>query len=155
MYDTTLNHTVLRNTKYACLKPNHDAPNYLGLGRYALERWPFSHPDVKPCDVLPFGEGKVEPDFPQDWKPILRRAPHEKPKAVGIQFGPYKASFARLAGRLFEWEYVYGKIPTNNSWVWKWYRGFEEGTDQYFEKCRANARKHSSEIHHDESERRW
>lgn len=143
MYDTTLNHSVLRNTKYACLIPNTDAPNHLGLGRYALERWPFSHPDVKPCDVLPYGEGEVEPDFPQKWQPRLQRAPHKKPRSIGIQYGPYKASFARLAGRLHEWEYVYGKIPENKSWIWKWYRGYEEGPKKYLERCRAVVQNHS------------
>jgi hypothetical protein len=137
MYDTTLNHSILKHSQYACLKPNHDAPNFWGLGRYALERWPFSHPDVKPCDVLPNGEGSVEPGFPQHWSPQLRRAPHDAPKAVGIQFGPYKSSFARLAGRLFEWNYVYGKQPNPHSWVWKWYQGYEEGINNLMTKCRA------------------
>ena len=146
MYDTTLNHTVLQNTKYACLRPNHDAPNFLGLGRYALERWPFSHPDVRPCEVLPYGEGQVNSTFPQEWSPILQKAPHQKPKTIGIQFGPYKSSFARLAGRLFEWNYVYGKQPSNTSWVWKWYRGFEEGTEKYMAKCQARARNYTQRM---------
>jgi hypothetical protein len=152
MYDTTLNQSALsnnnnnnttnnttnNNNKYACLKPNRDAPNYLGLGRYAFERWPFSHPHVNPCDVLPMGEGRVESDFPQtSWIPNLKRAPREKAAAVGIKGGPYKASFARLAGRLFEWHFLYdGKAPQNNSWVWKWYRGYEEGTKKWMEECR-------------------
>jgi hypothetical protein len=138
MYDTTLNNqSALSDTKYACLKPNRDSPNYLGLGRYALERWPFSHPHVNPCDVLPIGEGQVEPEFPQtSWIPNLKRAPRDKAAAVGIKGGPYKASFARLAGRLFEWHFLYGKAPQNNSWVWKWYRGYEEGTNKWMEECR-------------------
>jgi hypothetical protein len=93
MYRTTLNQSELFNSKYACLKPNNQSPNHLGLGHYALERWYSSHPDVRPCNVV-HRVGQISPDFPQTWAPDLRRAPHEKPKQIGIQFGPYKTSFA-------------------------------------------------------------
>ena len=135
MYDTTLNHSQLSHTKYACLRPTKQSPNYLGLGRYAYERWPFSHPKVKPCDVVE-REGDIDAgEFPQTWQPNFRRAPHSKPKQVGIQFGPYKTSFARLAGRLFEWEFMYGLKPTNHSWIWKWYSGYEVGAPALLKNC--------------------
>ena len=144
MYDTTLNHSTLQYTSqdYVCLKPYHNAPNFWGLGRYAYERWPVSHPNVKPCEVLI----SVLPNAQK--RPQLRKAPYESAKSVGITKGPYKSSFARLQGRLFEWNYIYGNnntttggggggVPPNNSWIWKWYRGYEEGTPGFLKQCRA------------------
>ena len=141
MYDQTLLHPVLGPTKYKCLQPAYTSNNHLGINRYALERYPFSHPYVLPCDVYPIGfkvmyEGEeassrtttvaVEKTL---WKPALKRSPTKKPRGVGLQNGPNKHSFARLDGRLFEWKYIYNNtIPKPTSWVWKYYQGgFEHG----------------------------
>lgn len=139
MFDQTLNHSTLQYTSdYACLRPYHEAPNFWGLGRYALEKWPLSHPEVKPCDVLTVGEGQLSwEDFPQTWTPKLQRAPHDNAKASGIQTGPYKSTWARLKGRLFEWKFVYQEEPSNSSWIWKWYKGYEEGTPGFMKQCQA------------------
>ena len=83
---------VLSQSKYACLRPINQSPNHLGLGRFAAERWSFSHPAVSPCDVVKH-EGFVEPDFPQTWLPDFKKAPRNKARRSGIQF--YKTSFAR------------------------------------------------------------
>jgi hypothetical protein len=138
MYDNTVFHPILRLSKYACLQPNHTANNHLGLNRYSLERWPWSHPDLQPCDVLPRAaqDTSSPPGFQsRQWTPKLKRAPLSPPKGVGMQFGPYKFSYARLEGRLLEWQYIYGSIPQNNSWVWKWYKGFERGNDKWMKQC--------------------
>lgn len=147
MYDTTLNHSTLQySAQYSCLKPYHNAPNFWGVGRYSMERWPFSHPNVKPCDILPFSEGKVPWDeFPQTWKPKLRKAPRQNAKASGIETGPYKSTFARLPGRLFEWRFVYGMSPPTKSWVWKWYKGYEQGSPGFLRKCHSLIRNSSEE----------
>lgn len=138
MFDKTLNHTTLKDSEdYACLRPHHDAPNFMGLGRYSIERWAFSHPDVKPCDVLPISEGDVPWDeFPHTWEAVLQRAPRANAKNSGIQTGPYKSTWARLEGRLFEWNYIYNQTPAPGSWVWKWYRGYEHGAPGFVKKCK-------------------
>ena len=160
MYDNTLLHPVLGPTKYKCLQPAYTSNNHLGTNRYALERYPFSHPYVLPCDVYPIGL-KVMYEGEEDgrggggssssssqatnpstaaaktvWKATLKRSPTKKPRGIGLQNGPYKHSFARLDGRLFEWKYIYNNtIPKNTSWVWKYYQGgFEHGAKGWLER---------------------
>ena len=138
MYDTTLNHSILQySPAYVCLRPYEAAANFWGIGRYALERWALSHPFVKPCEVLPFGEREVSfTDFPQTWLAKIRRAPYGSAKKAGIETGPYKSTFARLKGRLFEWQYIYNETPPTHSWIWKFYKGYEDGAPVFLEKCR-------------------
>jgi hypothetical protein len=137
MYDNTVNHTTKRyDPQYRCLRPRDMSPNHIGLGRYALERWAFSHPDVTPCDILrPRKDFTDEEYIMGNWTPPgVRRAPRLSPTAIGLW--SYKTSFARLEGRLFEWNYVYGMAPRNSSWVWNWYRGdFLRGTPGSLEIC--------------------
>lgn len=139
MYDTTLNHSVLQySPQYVCLKPYDPAPNFWGLGRYAYERWALSHPKVKPCTSLPMAEGHVDPDeFPPLWQPKFRKAPQDSAKSMGIETGPYKSTFARLQGRLFEWEFLYNQTPPSYSWIWKFYKGYEQGAPMFLKKCQA------------------
>lgn len=139
MYDTTLNHSVLQySADYVCLKPYERAANFWGLGRYALERWVLSHPFVKPCEVLPMGEREVSyTDFPQEWQAKLRKAPTSSAKKSGIEQGPYKSTFARLKGRLFEWDYMYQLAPPPHSWIWKFYKGYEDGAPVFLRKCQS------------------
>eukprot|EP00934_Nitzschia_sp_Nitz4_P001464 Nitzschia sp. Nitz4//scaffold422_size12231//2454//3710//NITZ4_008995-RA/size12231-processed-gene-0.2-mRNA-1//1//CDS//3329551572//1464//frame0 len=137
MFDQTLNHSHRQNLHpNVCLKPPQQAPNLWGIGRYALEKWAFSHPFLKPCNVLSIPEGSDElfQDKP-NWKPRLRKAPHTNAKTLGITGGPYKSSWARLTGRLFEWNYLYGNVPPANSWVWKFYKGYENGTEGFYRSC--------------------
>jgi hypothetical protein len=137
MYDNTVNHTTKRyEPQYRCLRPRDMSINHLGVGRYALERWAFSHPTVTPCDILRLKKDFTDLDYSMgNWTPPgLRRAPRLSPKAIGLW--TYKTSFARLEGRLFEWNYIYGMAPANSSWVWDWYRGnYERGTPGAFEIC--------------------
>mmetsp|Transcript_11053 Transcript_11053/g.26693 ORF Transcript_11053/g.26693 Transcript_11053/m.26693 type:complete len:175 (+) Transcript_11053:833-1357(+) len=135
MYDTTLNHSTKQyEEEYRCLRPMDQSPNHLGLGRFAMERWAFSHPHVRPCDVMPSDDVLAEEYTTGNWTAgDLRRAPRKHPKTVGFQY--YKTSFARLAGRLFEWNYLYGQEPPAKAWPWRWYRGFEKGAPQFLESC--------------------
>lgn len=137
MYDNTLNHTTKGySLEYRCLRPRHQSPNRIGSGRYALERWAFSHPDVKPCDNMRFAKDYAPLDLDSgNWTPAaLFRAPRIPPNAIGLS--NFKTSFDRLEGRLFEWNYLYGKAPANTSWVWRWYRGgYERGTKGAMEIC--------------------
>jgi hypothetical protein len=83
MYNETLLHPVLGATKYACLKPIHWKDNHLGLGRYAYERWVWSHPDVIPADVIPMMKINFT-NFPQVWRPRLGRSLKGSPKRMAL-----------------------------------------------------------------------
>jgi hypothetical protein len=41
------------------------------------------------------------------------------------------SSFARLEGRLLEWDYLYHKKPDNSSWIWDYYKGDETGSPAF------------------------
>lgn len=131
MYQSTLQHPVLGETKYACLNPRTSSTaeneNHLGVGRYAYERWIWSHPHVQPAEVVPPGSWNFS-RYPQTWKPRLQKGPTTLPKRVGFDRGLGGTSFSRLEGRLFEWDYLYPhQRPSNSSWVWDFYRGYETG----------------------------
>ena len=136
LYSQTIFHPTLSQTKYKCLQPNHTSNNHLGTNRYSLERYPFSHPYVKPCDIIPASIKNLNLDNIEKWKPTkLQRGPTKSPDKIGLQYGIYKTSFARLYGRLFEWDYIYNLKPPNNSWVYKYYKGgYEHGSKHWMQK---------------------
>jgi hypothetical protein len=127
MYNLTLFHPLLGESEYACLKPRHLADNHLGRGRFAYERWIWSHPNVNPSVVVPLAS-LTDAGFPQNWQPHISKAPKFLAKAAGMTQGYGVTSWARLEGRLFEWKYLYAKSPPNASWIWRYYEGYETGT---------------------------
>jgi hypothetical protein len=129
-YNDTILHPELGNTKYACLQPIHWKENHLGTGRYAYERWVWSHPDVIPADVIPFKKINFT-EFPPVWKPRLGRSLKGSPVRMGLDRGFGQSSFARLEGRLLEWKYLYHKEPGNSSWIWDYYEGYQTGTPAF------------------------
>jgi hypothetical protein len=130
-YNATILHPKLRKSKkYACLQPIHWKENHLGTGRYAYERWIWSHPDVVPADVIPFKKINFT-EFPPVWKPKLGRSLKGSPIRMGLNRGFGLSSFARLEGRLLEWNYLYHKEPANASWIWDYYEGYETGTPAF------------------------
>ena len=131
MYNETIFHPQKGKTEYACLRPLSLEPNHLGLGRYAYERWVWSHPDVEPAEIVPYGKTFDFSKFPQEWSPVLGRAAKAGPKWFGMGGGKFISSFARLEGRLFEWEYLYHQKPSNSSWIWRYYQGFETGSAEF------------------------
>ena len=136
MYKETIFHPEKRKTDYACLKPLSMKKNHLGLGRYAYERWVWSHPDVEPAVVLPQGEDFDFNKLPQEWNPRLVRAATLWPR--WLDWGISLSSFARLEGRLIEWEHLYHKYPRNSSWIWRYYEDFESGSPEFQAKyCRS------------------
>jgi hypothetical protein len=130
MYNETLLHASLGPTRYSCLRPIHLKNNHLGLGRFAYERWVWSHPDVVPADVIPMRKINFT-EFPPVWKPALSRALKGSPRRMSLHKGFGESSFARLEGRLFEWSYLYRKEPGNSSWIWDYYEGYETGTPSF------------------------
>jgi hypothetical protein len=138
MYESTVNHTVLGPTKYACIRPHDVTRRFLGLERYAMERWALNHPDVQPCDSQSkqdIRHLKRDKKPATNFTPKLVPAPQKRAKTSGIASLP--TSWERLAGRLFEWDYLYQKKPPKSSWVWKYYKGYEKGTKQFLKDCSA------------------
>lgn len=138
MYSKTLNHTLLGNTTYACIRPYQQSTRFLGLERFAMERWALNHPDVEPCDSQTKEnirylkrEGKAASEF----TPKLTPAPQKRAKTSGIT--RIVTSWERLEGRLFEWNYLYQKKPPKSSWVWRYYKGHEQGTKEFLTACKA------------------
>lgn len=114
----------------ACLRPYTMKENHVGLGRYAYERWVWSHPDVIPADVIPMRKIDFS-EFPPVWKPSLSRSLKGSPKRMALDRGMGESSFARLEGRLLEWNFLYHKQPANDSWIWDYYKGYETGTPAF------------------------
>ena len=132
MYSETIFHPKKGKTEFACLRPLSLKKNHLGLGRYAYERWVWSHPDVEPAEVVPYGQTFDFTKFPQEWMPALGRAAKAGPKFFEMDNGMRLSSFARLEGRLFEWKYLYHQEPKNTSWIWTFYHGgYETGTPAF------------------------
>lgn len=184
MYAATLLHPQRGNAStnhtngYACLQPNDWSFNHVGRGRYAAERWALNHFDVQPCSSLGHARvARIDATTMQSWIPQLTAQPRGGPRQAGLQYSRYQSSFARLQGRLWEWQWLYGQNsnqhkhnnnnktnhqrqhhhnnstpndmlidhddnnarPPPDSWIWKYYRGFEKGSDAYLQKCQAVA----------------
>lgn len=136
MYNNTLLHPILGNTTYACLQPSTWRGSHVGLGRYASERWVYSHPAVQPCSSLGWMNiGKATLDF----TPRLIREPRIKPNSSPLKNHRFQNAFARLEGRLFEWEYLYDKKPPRDSWIWNYYKDYQTGTEDHLQECKAIA----------------
>ena len=103
-----------------------------------MERWLVNHPDVEPCDALSKFEirnQKKEKRANTDFTPELTPAPQKR--ALNSGMAAYKTSWERLAGRIFEWKYLYGKKPPKSSWVLKYYQKFKEGNNEFISSCKA------------------
>ena len=104
-----------------------------------MERWIWTHPTLEPCNILPRPMAQISGEFPQTtttWTPRLHRAPD---KTVGFYLKHEKNSFARLEGRLLEYQYLYGQLPPETSWIWKYYTPkFRQGNDAFLTRCLAH-----------------
>jgi hypothetical protein len=139
MYDETLFRPDYDEQHNSCLKPIRSRENHLGTGRFAYERWIWSHPHVVPADIAPSdkvmhkslktirGYNVTLPT----WKPHFRRSFGGNPKNFALDQGFGVSSFARLEGRLHEWKHLYGLEPKNTSWIWSFYKGYETGTPAF------------------------
>ena len=115
-----------------------DRVDYFGLGRYQLEHWIGSHPDIRPCDLHRIGTnletmitGSIKPDD-YKWGMGPRRADvvDEIPKAKLMLMKNKDAQFREyffLPGNLLKWFTLYGSegIPSDDSWQWKYFSGGE------------------------------
>jgi len=83
-------------------------PDLMGLDRFSDEHWMGSHPDVQPC--RPTGH-----DIP--WE-----VPHEKTTSpFGIDKDERDRDYYLLPGQILKWMHIYGRAPSNSSWIWSHY----------------------------------
>jgi hypothetical protein len=87
----------------------------LGIGRYAYEGWVFSHPGVHPCWALEGILGDVE-FFGK--KPFAMRLQNDMEPVKRVLAGNNKLEFFRRGGKLFQFDYLYNKLPPNSSHFW-------------------------------------
>lgn len=118
---------------------NLQSPSILGSGRFAMEQWHGSHPDLhKICDISPhyrheFWEDTRRKDRkPEDWKfdtfprhPIIANWSHAQSNIllqdIMMHDALRKFEYSLLPGQLLKWYELYGKFPPESSWVWSWY----------------------------------
>jgi len=104
-----------------------DSSAFIGAGRFAMEHWVHSHPDVRPCDVfnvIGSLQGYHNLDNFETWKLDQSLAPRHPIEfyAHNIQdFNFYTSWSFDLNARVAEWDFLYGILPSQNSWIWPYY----------------------------------
>lgn len=99
----------------------------IGLGRFAAEHWVASHPDSCPCDVYPgtkYRDSRFHLPVKNTWIPELLRAPRESVfgrEVSNFGFNKSEHNWFGTEGRIYEYQYLYKKIPDDDSWFWKYY----------------------------------
>lgn len=108
-----------------------DRIDYWGLGRFAMDHWIASHPDLVPCDLAPVSQrpmaswGKV--DFAWSMAPRHIDAPfsgivNSTAKSIVLSDTDLRRRENQfLAGKLLMWYQLYGRAPPPDSWVWEWF----------------------------------
>ena len=118
---------------------NASNPSILGLGRYSMEHWVGSHPSLRPCDII-----ASSPNLEQWYNRSTAHSDFvtEAPQRTWYDIGWFRwnvsivqevldsenkfKEYFLLPGLLYKWKLLYGQIPADDSWVWKWYpRGYE------------------------------
>lgn len=95
--------------------------SWVGVKRYAMEHWVYSHPSVRPCDVyhFEFKYSRFRP--PANWDTLLpdrQLAPlGDENLRMSKKFHPWFL----LPGRLYEYRELYSQVPPNTSWVYSQY----------------------------------
>lgn len=122
-------------------------PQNLGLDHYSVEHWIGSHPDIKPCDVAPVkkswlpwirGNAYINNDYSSSriYDFLWGLAPRRSHAPIGTLAAATERSvkeketllfrdYFYLAGNLYKWNKLYGKAPSEDSWVWNWFPGGE------------------------------
>ena len=125
---------ILRGDKI--LRMNLYDPNpegAMGVGRYSSEHWVGSHPSVVPCDLSQTYKYLY-------WVRARRNTTATFEYAMAPRFGieepwfriqkqefvlknrvPRLREYFLLAGFLFKWYSLYGEVPPDDSWIWRWF----------------------------------
>ncbi len=81
----------------------------VGLGRYCHEHWISSHPDLVPC----FARG-----------PSVFQSTLLKTELAAANYYPHE--WFRMHGRLYEFYQLYQRLPSKESYFYKYYQGTED-----------------------------
>lgn len=88
--------------------------SWVGVKRFAMEHWMYSHPSVRPCDVFHVNFSYQKPPENADvLVPKRQRAPMAN-TSCGGGFHPW----FKLQGRLYEYHALYSELPCNTSWIY-------------------------------------
>lgn len=103
-----------------------------GRGRYGAELWVASHPDLRPCDVSASPDLRFWKTSPRNltnfhWHVVPRRTLLDKhwqlqprPNATILKNANQRLTdYHLLPGMIVRWWRLYGRLPPNDSWVWK------------------------------------
>lgn len=90
----------------------------IGMKRFIYEKWISSHPDLVPCDTEDTVFNTTFHMFDTSWHT----------KHWSHLYDAYQYDWKRMYGRLYEFQYLYGKIPPNTSFFWKYYANTETPT---------------------------
>jgi hypothetical protein len=123
--------STVENTDPSAPRPSNAmirAEYLVGLGRYSMEHWLGSHPDLRPCDVYDDGMYRNSysylPSKRDRWKPRLQEAPWSNAdsylKFIASSDSP-REWFCGQA-RLLEFALLYdNKAPSADSFFWSYY----------------------------------
>jgi hypothetical protein len=108
----------------------------IGIGRYANEWWLGSHPSLHPCDFsdsigsYTYPDGDNADEF-LHWLGLLKGLTMFTKDAPARRFRLERAledkaldlsrEYFLLPGRIHKWVKLYGQVPNNTSWAWRYY----------------------------------
>ncbi|KAL3783743.1 hypothetical protein HJC23_004862 [Cyclotella cryptica] len=106
-------------------------PENLGMNHYSVEHWIGSHPDVKPCAVVPMTKSRSN-GIASSSKHISTSLSEQRELSEkdSVLFREY----FYLAGNLYRWKHLYGMMPSSDSWAWTWFpkgKNWKEGVSKY------------------------
>jgi hypothetical protein len=135
---------AMQRSKYRGMRniPSHAL---IGRLRYSAEHWVASHPENCPCDVYSGDYTWAYEQIPQhdNWTADLAMAPRVKSLKHYANFDSFNKYYKNrrtgkwftFEGRIFEWKTLYNQIPSNDSWVWsfykKKYKWFDNNIDKF------------------------
>jgi len=111
-------------------------PRILGLKQHSIEHWIGGHPELKPCDVAPTtttnGERFDRPILDRMRRYSLSPAPRRgsappgfldegKESRFRLKRGISFREYYYLAGNVFRWHLLYGRVPDASGWAWQWF----------------------------------
>ena len=106
-------------------------PENLGMNHFSVEHWIGSHPDVKPCDVVPMKK-RWSNDFASSTKNISTALSEQR--ELSENDSALFSEYFYLAGNLYRWHYLYGMAPSDDSWAWTWFpqgNEWKKGVSKY------------------------
>jgi len=119
------------NTKQFTLNMLPDDDAYLGLGRFAMEHFPASHPSVVPCDMSKqhrkieywMTERNTSDEMEFTMFPSYNSNQGARLFPIKVRWKKFLRirEYFLLAGHVYKWVRVYNATPPPDSWVWGYF----------------------------------